>query len=823
MSVRGGYITVMAMLAVVAAATAAAAAPPDILNLAPSASSVAKNQRIEFRFDLSKAYPNPDYYYDPADTVASNPASMTWVGANGVSVDLRLTAPSGRTIIVPAFFFHDYLRLRDTGLNLEVLGKIDNGRWAARFTPSEVGTYQYYLTAQDADGTSRYPAAGTQSFTVTASSTKGFVRQSASDPRFLAYDDGSAFVPIGGGRQWWNNNAARSYDYETAFTTFHDNGINITRMWNQIDFGLSVEGASQPVWVSQGTMYGAAQGVEVNTANVHAGLRAARPAPNQGWLQRLAVAEPTRLHKLTVWIKTDAVAGGQAQVTVRAGSAFGAGTVLGQTAGVTGTTPWTAYSVTLTPNTPIVSINLFQSGGTGTTYIDDVVFGPIDGSGNVVYNVASDPDFERHFFKDNPGNDPNSNPTLARPIGTFMNPWASYEMDKIVESAQTNGVKIQACTCSGPWFTWPVNPGDMSQTDFAQPWTLNSYKRNLRQHVARWGYSPAILGWELHNEWGHINSSGSPNQYNMIVAINAYLAATDPYGHLRTTSQNSQAYSPQLWSSSGMDAANYHWYLDGHIPSLDVDEALTVSRFAWCLTDTRGATSPYCSGLGLGDGSSWTGLAKPWVWGEIGIGVDGTQGNTGEAGSRFLHNIVWAGLFTPAGTTPFEWWWYQEDATATNAKLASRRAAAAFFAGVDYAGGRFTFLMTSGDGPPGYAGETLTSSNAQARVYGMRRTDRTAAYLWVQHRAYTWAQAATTPPTIAPTVTVGNLLASAYRVEIWDTNTGTVLSQSQLTPASGSLAIPITGLTKDVAVKIEVVGSGGAAPAAPTNVRIVVP
>lgn len=809
-------------LAVLLTAATAIAAPPDVLNLTASAGSVAKNQRIEFRFDLSKTYANPDYYYDPADTPASNPASMTWSGSGGVTVDLHVIAPSGRTLTVPAFFFHDYLRIRDTGLNLEVLGKVDNGRWAARFTPSEVGVHQYYVTAQDADGPTRFPAAGTQSFTATAATTKGFVRQSPTSPRFLAYDDGTAFVPIGGGRQWWTNNALRTYDYEAAFSTFQTNGINLTRMWNQVDFALSVEGASQAVWVAQGTMYGAAQGVEVNTANVRSGLRSARPAVGQGWLQRLAVAEPTRPHKLTVWVRTDAVSGGQAQVTVRSGSTFGTGTLLGQAASVSGTTPWTAYSVTLTPNTSIVSINLLQSGGTGTAYIDDVAFGPVDGGGNVVYNVVSDPGFERHFFKDNPGNDPNANAALPRPIGTFMNPWASYEMDKVVESAQANGVKIQACTCSGPWFTWPVNPGDMTQADFAQLWTLNSYKRNLRQHVARWGYSPAILGWELHNEWGHINSSGSPNQYAMIVAVNAYLAETDPYNHVRTTSQNSQAYSPQLWSASGMDAANYHWYLDGHIPALDPDEALTINRFAWCLTDLRGTGSPYCSGLGLGDGSAWTGAAKPWVWGEIGVGLDGTQGNTGEAGSRFLHNIVWAGLFTPIGTTPLEWWWYQEDATATAAKLAARRSASAFFAGVNYAGGGFTFLMTGGDGPPGYAGETLASSDGQARVYGMRRADRTAAYLWVQHRGYTWGQAATTPSTISPTITIGNLLASTYRVQIWDTTTGAVVSQSQLTPTAGSLAIPIAGLTKDAAVKIEVVG-GGTPPAAPTGPRISVP
>jgi hypothetical protein len=361
----------------------------------------------------------------------------------------------------------------------------------------------------------------------------------------------------------------------------------------------------------------------------------------------------------------------------------------------------------------------------------------------------------------------------------------------------------------------------MTQTDFAQAWTLNSYKRNLRYRVARWGYSPAILAWELHNEWGHINSSGSPNQYNMIVAVNSYLAAIDPFDHLRTTSQNSQAYSPQLWSASGMDNANYHWYLDGHIASLDPDEQLTVMRFAWCLAAaTAPANTPYCNGLGLGDGSAWTGPGKPWVWGEVGVGLDGTQGNTGEAGSRFLHNIVWAGLFTPLGTTPIEWWWYQEDSTATAAKFAARKGASLFFKTVNYAGGNFVYLMTPGDGPPGYSGETISASDPKARVYAMRRADKGAAYLWVHHRDYIWSKAGSTITPISPSVTVSNLLNSAYSVQVWNTTTGAIISQQTLTPSSGSLSVAVSGLTSDVAIKIETPGAG-TTPSAPTNLRIV--
>jgi hypothetical protein len=803
-------------------ASPAAAAAPDIINVSGGGASVGRSQKLEWRFDLSKSYPNPDYYYDPNDTPAVNPPTMTWFGVDGITVNLNVVSPSGRAFIVPGFYFIDYLRLRDNSIGLEVLGRAAKGRWTVRFTPSEIGTYQYYFTAQDKEGTGRYPTSGSLSFTVTASSTKGFVRASTKDSRFLAYDDGSSFVPIGGGRQWWTNNALRSYDYEAAFTTFKANGINLTRMWDQIDFGLAIEGASQPVWVAEGTVYGAARGVEVATGNVRSGLRSARPTPGQGWHQRLAISEPTRVHRLTVWLRTDSLSGGQAIVNVRTGTSFNAGTLIAQLSPVSGSTPWTMYTTTLTPGASIVTLNILQSGGTGTMLVDDVAFGPTDGSGNIVYNIVSDGDFERHFFKDNPGNDPNGNPSLPRPIGSYMNQWAGYEMDKIVESAEANGVKLQVCSCSGPWFTWPKNIAETVDADWANPWVLRSWQRNFRYRVARWGYSPAILAWELFNEMGHIPPNS--NIYSFFQSYGAYQRATDPYAHIRTTSQNSQGYSPGMWSSSAMDLANTHWYLDGHLTNLDPDESLTLARFAWCLTDTRGTSSPYCNGLGLGDGSTWTGPPKPWIWGEIGVGLDGSQGNTGEAGSRFLHNMTWAGLFTPLGTVPLEWWWYREDATATAAKLTARKSASAFFSGVDYHGGNFTFLMTPGDGPPGYTGETVTVSDSRARVYAMKRSDRLAAYLWVQQRDNVWSKAATTPATISPVVTVSNMPSGTYNVQVWNTRTGAITAQFTRTPSGGAISFAVDNLNRDVAVKVESTSlppPGGAPPAAPSNVRII--
>ena len=110
--------------------------------------------------------------------------------------------------------------------------------------------------------------------------------------------------------------------------------------------------------------------------------------------------------------------------------------------------------------------------------------------------------------------------------------------------------------------------------------------------------------------------------------------------------------------------------------------------------------------------------------------------------------------------------------------------------------------MTSADAPSGYSGETVSATDAAARVLAMRRSDGAAAYLWVQNRDHTWANAASTPSPISPAVTIGGLQSRAYTVEVWSPYTGTMLSSSQQTPTGGLISVGVSGLSDDVAVKV---------------------
>ncbi len=779
-----------------------AAGGPDVLNFSQITQTPQKNKKVEFTFDLSTTYQNPYYYYDDSDTPAANPSNTSFFGRDGVTVDINLTSPSGKAIKVPAFWMEDYTRVQNSGF--EVLGKKDNGKWLVRFTPTEVGSYNYYVSTEDKNGTARYPISGAQSFSVSDSQNKGFIRTSAADPRFLEYDNGESFIPIPSGHQWWKNSGLRSYEYENLFTSFSQNGINLTRIWSIADFALAIEDAS-PVWIRQGfSNPGGALGVEINSANVHSGIRSARPGVGQGWYQRIAFTTLNQPHKLTAWIKTDSVSGGNAQINIKTGTTFNTGTTVAQLPNVTGTTGWSQYSVTFTPTSSVASINLFLSGGTGTAYIDDIVVGPTDQNGVITYNIISDPGMERHFAKDLAGNDPNADPNLARPIGNFLNQWMAYDLDKIVESAEINGVAIQLCACSGPWFTWQQNPDN---TNYADSWALKNWQRNYRYQIARWGYSPAILAWEKHNEHGHIPVGSA--LYSFYQNLGAYQKANDPYQHLRTTSQGSQTFSPGLWSSNGFDLANYHDYMMSFRPAaLYNDEVNFISKYSWCLSDSmKRSNSPYCSGLGLGDGSVWQGALKPWVWGELDVGTDiwnvaNPATLNGSNRVNLLHNFIWAGLFNPLGTVGIDWYWDNEDASTIAAKYAAKKAASNFFNGVNYAGANFTFLTSSSDAAPGYTGETISVSDPKARTYAMRSSNKKSAYVWVQNRDNVWSKYPALPAAISPTVSLSNLLNEAYTVEIWNTFSGTVISSSQQVPSAGTISISLPSMTQDYAIKI---------------------
>lgn len=384
--------------------------------------------------------------------------------------------------------------------------------------------------------------------------------------------------------------------------------------------------------------------------------------------------------------------------------------------------------------------------------------------------------------------------------GTQINQRGAFEKDLIFQSAEKNGVYIQLCSHEDPYWIWDADIHGSGRTlnDLLH---MNYWKRNYRYRIARWGYSTSLLGWEAWNEH-YPSGSADSNYYDFYAKWVAFVKQTDPYKHLVTTSLGSQSNYTDLWSSSmiGLDYANYHDYLRDQYPTLKDDEALFVYRFAWCLVNNVG-----CSGLVPGGG-----VNKPWVWGEIDVLANGSdwqnpdsQVREGEGRVRLTHNTTWAGLFSPMGTSPLDWWWYLQANPQTNtARLADRRATAKFFETVDFSHAGFVHLMSEADAPPGYSGETVTTSDNRARVYAMRRGDKKAAYVWIQNKSYTWVNAGSVPGSIRTTITMRGLLNQSYTIVHFDTHSGNVVKTETGTPAGGTISVAVD-FNSDMALKIE--------------------
>lgn len=331
---------------------------------------------------------------------------------------------------------------------------------------------------------------------------------------------------------------------------------------------------------------------------------------------------------------------------------------------------------------------------------------------------------------------------------------------------------------------------------------FNYWKRNFRYRVARWGYSTAILAWERWNEHGGLSPGSAP--YEFYQNYSQYQSQTDPYHHLRTTSQGSQTFSPALWGSSAFDIANFHDYMmvRRFNANFAQDEALFVYTYAQCLRTSSASGGANCPGIGA-DGQTWQGN-KPIIWGELDTGTS----VWGESNPQRIadHNVIWAGLFSPIGMAPIDWYFYAKSYLPE--KYDWDKIAADFFNGVDYSGQNFTYLSTS---DVVVTSQVISATPAKLRVLAMRSSDNSKAFAWAQNKDHNWGNG-TTPPAISGSFQILGLSGS-YRITYVDTYSGATTDGGIVTASGGNVTIPVSNLSTSVAVKII---STTAPPATPT-------
>ena len=191
-----------------------------LLDVRANASSVKRYDKFELSFDLSRTYENP---FDPSQ----------------IDVTGTFTAPSGKSITVPGFYYRDFTRRR-TGLGAEQLVPLGRSYWKIRFAPTELGTYAVSISARDGTGHVR---TSPMRFRCVESSSEGFVRVDRKDPFFFSLDSGRFFYPVGQMLRsptdlrvpypygFTQKRGEGTFAFDRYFSRLGDNGVNFIRTW----------------------------------------------------------------------------------------------------------------------------------------------------------------------------------------------------------------------------------------------------------------------------------------------------------------------------------------------------------------------------------------------------------------------------------------------------------------------------------------------------------------------------------------------------------------------------------------------------------------
>jgi hypothetical protein len=216
--VRARLVALPVALLLVAAAAGCVPNPtpgwPDHVAPRPAATAVDQWQQFEAGVDVTPRPANP---FDPAQA----------------DVQAVFQAPDGRRVHVIGFWYQAYDRALVNGS--ERLTATGDPYFMARFTPTTAGRWLWWWHVKIPSGTYDTPA---RPLDVAPAAGRGFIRRSAQDPRYLAYDDGSSYFAVGENLGWADRRG--TYAYDSWLSQLAAQHATFARLWMP-SFGFGIE------------------------------------------------------------------------------------------------------------------------------------------------------------------------------------------------------------------------------------------------------------------------------------------------------------------------------------------------------------------------------------------------------------------------------------------------------------------------------------------------------------------------------------------------------------------------------------------------------
>jgi hypothetical protein len=206
-------------------------------------------------------------------------------------------------------------------------------------------------------------------------------------------------------------------------------------------------------------------------------------------------------------------------------------------------------------------------------------------------------------------------------------------LDEVIESAEKNNISVQLVLNYHGQFSSKVNPnwddnpynvalgGPLKTPDqvFTNEKAKQLFKQRYRYAVARWGYSPTIMAWELWNEVKYTDNYNEKLVGDWHQEMASYLKSIDPTKRMVTSS-----YADGAWDKPAIDYVQIHMYIK----------------------DLIGATQ---SGS-----KKYEQYNKPVFFGEIGSNA---AGSPKDIEGLELHNALWSSAMTNQAGAAMFWYW----------------------------------------------------------------------------------------------------------------------------------------------------------------------
>jgi len=412
--------------------------------------------KLELLIRVDERYENP---FDPEE----------------VDLTVQIKSPSGKTLVLPAFFCQDYERRKmNQGRTRENwYYPLGGGTWKARFAPTETGTYSAEARLKDKNGTAQ---SNRIRFESTASKSKGFLRAGRKDPRFFEFSEGEPFFVIGQNLAYISSGQyVNLTKAEEIFATLSKNGANFLRIWTCCkDWSMAIE-ARKSAW---GRSWGGNWPIVPMPDN--------EDAPNPRKCVKLEGGDGASI---------EGPRGLRMQLSHGSPPPLFAAATNGK---------WKEFRHEFAggENSFWLGRLAFSLVGSGKAWLDNLSLKEIDGAAELLWEAD-----------------------VNRRTRGYYNQVDCFILDKVIEAAERNDIYLMLCLITRDLYMNSLSKVDSSEYRQA----IQDAKKFMRYAVARWGYSTNVGAWEYFNEI----DPGKPTD-KFYDEVGKYLEETDIYRHLRT-------------------------------------------------------------------------------------------------------------------------------------------------------------------------------------------------------------------------------------------------------------------------------------------------